>query len=102
MLDGVTEEEVGDAWTWEIRYVDDINVGEEITIDTAIRHITTEREKKTIQVKGCEKMYLVIQENGEDLGLQLNPSKTQLICFHANQANVRAYVGTWKMQKSLS
>ena len=92
LLDGVTEEEVGDAWTYEIGYVDDINVGEEITIDTAIRHITTEQEKKTIRAKGCEKMYLVIKENGEDLGLRLNPSKTQLICFHANQANVRAYV----------
>ena len=78
--------------TWEIGYIDDINIGEELLVDQGIRHITTGKEKRILRAKGCEEKFMIIEKNGTDIGLKINPAKTQLICFHNNTYDIKAQV----------
>ena len=82
-----------DTNTWEIGYVDDLNVGETLKLDEGIRHITTSREKREIRAGGSEEMYGHIERNGKDVGMVINAAKTQLLCVHAYPfAEIRSVV----------
>ena len=70
--------------TWEVGYIDDINVGETLDTSEAISHYTTKKEHKEIRSKGCEEMFDVIEKNGKKVGMVINPAKTQLLCLSAN------------------
>ena len=79
--------------TWEIGYVDDINVGEVLNTNHAISTFSVNKELKEIRSKGCEKMFEVIKHNGAEVGMQINPAKTQLLCISANNnAEIRSHI----------
>ena len=79
--------------TWEIGYIDDLNIGETLKISQGLSHITTSKEKREIRAPGCEEMYQTIQFNGGLIGMQINPAKTQLLCIHANNyLEVRSFI----------
>ena len=88
--DMLTEDEYARAETWEVGYIDDINVGEALDIDSAKVHITTEKTVKTIRAVGCESMFDVVKSNGKKIGLIINPLKTQLLCFSQGASDVVA------------
>ena len=104
--DSILEESLGEggaisAGTWEIGYVDDINVGEELDLRDAKLHITTGKMKRCIRATGCENMYRVVDKNGQKIGLQINPAKTQLICFNPGTDDLEAMISIdGKMVKS--
>ena len=79
------EEDYLERDTWEIGYIDDINICETISVSESTLHLTVNKAVRRIRAKGCERKYAVIKENGEALRLKLNPAKTQLICFSGNR-----------------
>ena len=81
---GLTNKQKENLTTWEIGYVDDINVGETLEICEGTSHITVHKEKREIRAIGCEAMYETIEENGSEVGMKINPEKTQLICISPN------------------
>lgn len=83
IVPSLPDQEYDGTDTWEVGYVDDINVGETLRIEDGIRTISTKKENRIIRSKGCEKMFQVIESNGNKVGLLLNPLKTQLLCFSA-------------------
>ena len=85
-VEPLREEEYRRAETWEVGYVDDLNVGETLNIEEGIRHMTTKKEKRTLRAAGCEDMHETIEKNGKRVGLALNSAKTQLLCFHSSKA----------------
>ena len=74
-------EEYAESTTWEAGYIDDINVGETLDLKDGIHHITERKEERILQAVGCEDKFNLIRRNGKDVGLLINPKKTQLICF---------------------
>ena len=84
LVPSLTRQECANNLTWEVGYVDDLNIGETLSTREAEVHITTRKEKRTIRAKGCEEMFEVVEKNGEDVGLVINAAKTQLICFSAS------------------
>ena len=89
----LSESQYSETCTWEIGYIDDINVGEALDTREAVSTFSVNKEVKEIRAKGCEKMFDNIEKNGKDVGLKINPEKTQLICIHANNhACVSAHI----------
>ena len=82
------DHEYYDTETWEVGYVDDLNIGENLHVDSATRYISHRKEVKIIRAKGCEKKYEVVKKNGKDVGLEINAAKTNLICFSATNSEV--------------
>lgn len=92
-FDLLEPQEYKDAETWELGYVDDINVGETLKTVDGVSHFTVHKEKKSIRAKGCEKKYEVIKKNGKEVGMQINPLKTQLLCMSSSgSAEISSYV----------
>ena len=83
----LSREEYEKTNTWQIGYVDDINVGEELKISNAKLTVSTRKQEGLIRAKGCENMYSTIKKNGKKVGLRINPSKTQLLCFTCNSSS---------------
>ena len=87
------EDQYRNAMTWEIGYIDDLNIGQTLKISSGLSHITTSKEKREIRASGCEEMYGTIEKNGKTIGMQINPMKTQLLCIHANNyLDVATYI----------
>ena len=79
--------------TWEIGYVDDLNVGETLKLEDGIRHFTENKELREIAAPGSERTYEDIKHNGALVGMQINAAKTQLLCIHSlTYADVRSVV----------
>ena len=79
--------------TWEIGYIDDLNIGETLKVSEGEAHITTSREKRSIRAIGCEEKYVTIKMNGRDVGMLINSKKTQLLCISSsNTFEVECFV----------
>ena len=79
--------------TWEIGYIDDLNVGEALKVNDGIAHITVSKEVREIRAAGCEEMYCTIEKNGGKVGLKINPDKTQLLCITPNNSiQVKSFI----------
>ena len=84
-------EETIDPWT--LKYVDDLNVGEQIQIDGGEKHISTGREKRKVRAGQCEEVFRVVQENAAQIGMKVNHGKTQLICISGHSfLDINSYV----------
>ena len=81
----LSESNYVDKDTWEIGYVDDLNVGETLLIEDSTIHLSTRKEKREIRAFGSEKMYRNIENNGADVGMMINAKKTQLLCIHPSK-----------------
>ena len=79
--------------TWEIGYIDDLNIGESLNIEDGINHFTTSKQVCEIRAEGCEEAYEVIEKNGRKVGMKINSAKTQLLCFSSHpNIDVRSFV----------
>ena len=67
--------------TWAFKYVDDVTLGGRNLLDHATRHITTGKERRTIHAGALQKKFETVYEKSKELGMKINPDKTQLICI---------------------
>ena len=66
---------------WSDKYVDDLNVGEELSLDAGICHLSSKKEVRKLRAVGCEEVYGTVEENANSKGMLVNEAKTQLICI---------------------
>lgn len=91
-FDLLPRDEYQNTTTWEIGYVDDLNICETLSVQEGEKSLSTRKEEINIRAKGCEEKYVVIKENGEKIGLAINAKKTQLLCLSGNNtSNVSCY-----------
>ena len=91
--------------TWEIGYIDDINICEILDMRDCLLHYSTKKPRKILRARGCEYKYGIVKENGNALRLKLNPEKTQLMCFTGNkmcEISCHASVENKKLESSKS
>ena len=67
--------------TWVASYIDDLNVGEELDIDSGTSTFSTRKEQRLIKAKNSEEIYNNIEVNGSEVGMIINSKKTQLLCI---------------------
>ena len=83
-FDRLPGDQYSETSTWEIGYIDDLNIGETIRVSDGESHITTSKEIRSIRALGCEEMYEIITENGTKVGMLINAKKTQLLCISSS------------------
>ena len=69
-------------------YIDDLTVGEVHALERSKVHITQNKEIKTIHAYKCEEAFNKISANATDIGMIINPAKTQLICMSDSRHSV--------------
>ena len=93
VLEALNRSGYGDFNMWEIGYSDDLNVVETLKLSVGTSHITMNKEEREIRAIGCENMYTTIKKNGNKIGMQINPEKTQLLCVSSNNyLNIKSYI----------
>ena len=65
---------------WFDKYVDDVNAGEALQVSNASLKISDQRTVRSILAGGCQEAFERISSNAASIGMQVNPSKTQLLC----------------------
>ena len=74
-------------------YVDDITVLEKVRLTNAVTHYTQGTATKKVHAEKLQKVFLHTEEVTEEIGMQINPSKTQLLCISAAKNHVpSAYI----------
>ena len=73
-------------------YVDDITVFEKIRECDAVSHHTQQKTIKTIHAPESQAFFEDIEEESNDLGMKINPRKTQLLCVSASSNESEAYI----------
>ena len=81
---------------WTDKYMDDVNIGERLSLLNAVSTFSQHKEKKMrIRASECERLFKVIFKNVTELGMRVNWKKTQLLCITAAvNSDVTAYVQT--------
>ena len=64
-------------------YIDDFNAVEAINLKGALSHITTNKCQLRIRAKGSENLFTKINSLAEEIGMQVNANKTQMLCIHS-------------------
>ena len=78
-------------WVRVDKFVDDITGGQELRIDRAIVHITTNKEERLVHAAENQKLYDNI--NSDRIGMKVNGLKTQLLCINpSNACSVKSYI----------
>ena len=67
-------------------YIDDFNVIEIMDERLKVTHHTTNRTTSTIRADKCEKIFSALDRESSDLGMKINPIKTQVLCISAAAA----------------
>ena len=91
--------EIGQGnWTREkpvvMAYIDDYNVVEKVRITDAICHFSQNRPEYFLHATQSEKMYDLVEKDAEEIGMIVNPTKTQMLCIHQKGAEVSSYINT--------
>ena len=74
-------------------YIDDISVVEKLRHTNAITHYTEQKPRKLIHAPESEKIFTHVGEESGKLGMQINPSKTQMLCISSsNEATMESHV----------
>ena len=80
---------------WTLMYIDDLNIGEVLPLETAQRHITEKKEVKNVHARFCENAFDNISANANKIGMQINEEKTQLLCVSdPRQSEIIAHIDT--------
>ena len=84
-----------------VKYVDDVNVVEELSLAGAENLYTTRRQETTARGLGSEAVLGIIGENCEELGMLINTNKTQSLCisdcnYYDVQSEIRTTEGVIK------
>lgn len=78
---------------WTDKFVDDITGGQELSLERAIVHITTGRERRLIHAKHNQALYDSVVQNSTEVGMKVNGSKTQLLCINpSNSCEAFSYI----------
>ena len=72
---------------WSIKYVDDLNLGQQHHMDSAISVFSTSKERKMLHADECEDVFDTVRENAARIGMRVNTKKTQLLCVSSNKNN---------------
>ena len=63
-------------------YIDDFNAIEAVNLRSALSHITQDKCQLRMRAKGSENLFNNINRLAEDIGMQVNSSKTQMLCIN--------------------
>ena len=63
----------------DVKYIDDINIGEVNALETAQRHLSQRKEVKRVHARYCEEAFDRITANASKIGMRINAAKTQLL-----------------------
>ena len=89
----IPQSNIDEQNSWTLKYVDDMNVGEEIKIETGVRLLTTSKEKRLVHAPLCEEGFYTVKENANNIGMKVNDSKTQLLCLSAHyHLDINSYI----------
>ena len=75
-------------------YVDDYNVIEKVRTSGAVSHFTEDAAKYKVHAISSERIFEDLEVGAGELGLIVNPSKTQLLCIHPSGKNMKTYITT--------
>ena len=97
MRDTIIEESFNlsrrDMHTWNMMYIDDLNIGEVNGLEAAQKHLTEKKEEKHVHARFCENMFNLIHANSKKIGMKINTSKTQLLCMSdSRHSNVTSHI----------
>ena len=62
------------------KVVDDVTGGQVVPLIHGSAHITTHRETRSIHAVQNEELFNIIRTNADEIGMIVNPKKTQLLC----------------------
>ena len=68
---------------WTIKYVDDVNTGESHFARNCCSVFSQAKERKILRATSCQETYRTIEKNASEIGMLVNPTKTQLLCVSA-------------------
>ena len=84
-----------DYGAWADKYVDNLNAGEKLLLDSAVSHLSSQKEERRIRAYGCEELFKTVSSNSAILGMLVNDSKTQMICISPSiHYDVKSYIET--------
>ena len=70
-----------DCVAWADKYVDDLNAGEKLLLESAVSHLSSQKEERRIRAYGCEELFKTVISNSASLSMLVNDSKTQMLCI---------------------
>ena len=74
-------------------YIDDFNVIETLDDRLKITHHTTGKTTSTLRAPGCESIFEQLGDVSTDLGMKINPNKTQLLCISStNDRHTQSFI----------
>ena len=78
---------------WTLIYIDDLNIGEVHALEKSKKHLSVNKEVKTIHAKFCENKFENIKRRADNIGMVINADKTQLLCVSDNNfCEVKSYL----------
>ena len=88
---------------WFLKYIDDGLGGEKLCNNTAITHITTRKQTKTLHAIKSENFLKLTAQNAHKIGMQINENKTKMLSINvARDSDIRTYINTSEMKKITS
>ena len=85
VLDAVLGDEgEGERCLGSFKYIDDTTLVQAVPLTGAVRHFTTATTLETLEPKELAARFLGLVANARDIGMEINCSKTQLLCMSPN------------------
>ena len=75
-------------------YVDDFNVIERLDERLKITHHTTDKTRSKLRAAGSEEIFDHLGAESSELGMKINPTKTQMLCVSAAGNTTNSYIKT--------
>ena len=63
-------------------YIDDFNAIEAVNLNEALSHITERKCELRVRARASENLFEKINTLADEIGMQVNSSKTQMLCIH--------------------
>ena len=85
------------AWDYRpfktLKYVDDFLGAEKLSTECSYSVFSTNRTEKFVPAAGCQRFFEDVSKNAADIGMTVNPAKTQLLCVTPRQqANISCFI----------
>ena len=75
------------------KFIDDTSGEEKTAIQTGVKHVTAGKEEVHVHVWKSEALLMTVMQNARAIEMEVNPSKTQLLCItSAINYQVRSYI----------
>ena len=82
-----------------ITYTDDSNGIERLNTKNAVVKISERKQSTLIHARHSETFFNTISSRSEQIGMKINPSKTQLLCLSNNGPNCHAFIRLGETKK---